>query len=573
MNPTNLLSYIYTTAAKHPDKPAFISETSAFTFSELKSKTEIIGSFIADKNIYNEPVLIFMEKSPEEISALLGVICSGNYYVALDLEMTYTRLSHIIDITESKLMICDKHTETKAESLGFKGKIYNYDEIITGKIVHEALLNIYQKTKDTDPVYIVFTSGSTGVPKGVVASHRNVIDYIEGLGEVLECDENTIFGNQAPLYLDASLKDIYTTLKYGATTYFIPKKLFMSPVKLIEYLNKHKINTVCFVASALTIFTKLSAFEYAKPKYLRVIAFGGEVFPLSHLKQWMKACPKAKFINLYGATESTGMSSYYVVDDVERLENSIPIGKPLPDTEIFLIDEEGNPIVKLLPDTEISAIDEEGNPTVKQSADMEIFQHDEKDLATEEPLPDTKISQIVDEGKTVGKGLRGEICIGGTGLALGYYKDVEKTKEKFVENPLNEGISKLIYKTGDIGYYGEDGEIYFAGRKDNQIKHRGYRIELEEIEACGNEISGVERGVCHYDNDKEIIIFFYEGSIETDKVKEYFRNKLAGYMVPGKIVKLAKLPNMAGGKIDRKALAILLHSQDRKPFILPNYAE
>ena len=536
MNPTNLLSYLYTTATKHPDKPAFISETSTFTFSELKSKTEIIGSFIANKNIYNEPVLIFMEKSPKEVSALLGVICSGNYYVTLDIEMAKTRLNHIIDITESKLMICDKHTKAKAESLDFKGKIYNYDEIITGEIDHEILLNICQKAKDTDPAYLVFTSGSTGVPKGVMASHRNVIDYIEGLGEILECDENTIFGNQAPLYLDASLKDVYTTLKYGATTYFIPKKLFMSPVKLIEYLNEHKINTICFVASALTIFTKLSVFEYVKPKYLRVIAFGGEVFPLNHLKQWMKACPKAKFINLYGATECTGMSSYYVVDNVERLENSIPIGKPLPDTEIFLIDEEGN-------------------PTVKQPADMEIFQHDEKDLATGQPLPDTKISQIVDEGKTVGKGLQGEICIGGTGLALGYYKDVEKTKEKFVNNPLSDGISKLIYKTGDIGYYGEDGEIYFAGRKDNQIKHRGYRIELEEIETCGNEAPGVERGVCHYDNDKEVIIFFYEGSIEPGKVKEYFRNKLAGYMVPGKIVKLANLPVMAGGKIDRKALA------------------
>ena len=498
MNPTNLLSYLYTTATQYPAKPAFISETSTLTFSELKSKTEIIGSFIANKNIYSEPVLVFMEKSPEEVSALLGVICSGNYYVALDLEMAETRLRHIIDITETKLMICDKHTKAKAESLDFKGKIYNYDEIVTGEIAREYLLKISQKAQDTNPVYLVFTSGSTGVPKGVMASHRNVIDYIEGLGEILECDENTVFGNQAPLYLDAALKDIYTTLKYGATTYLIPKKLFMSPVKLIEYLNEHKINTICFVASALTIFTKLSAFEYAKPEYLRIIAFGGEVFPLSHLKQWMKACPKAKFINLYGATECTGMSSYYVVEDMKSIENGIPIGKPLPDTEIFLLDE---------------------------------------------------------EGKTVGKGLQGEICIGGTGLALGYYKDVEKTKEKFVKNPLNEEISKLIYKTGDIGYYGEDGEIYFAGRKDNQIKHRGYRIELEEIEVCGNEIMGVERGVCHYDNDKEVIFFFYEGSIEPDKVKEYFRNKLAGYMVPGKIVKLVKLPVMSGGKIDRKALA------------------
>lgn len=501
MNPTNLLSYLYTTAAHYPYKPAFISETSTFTFSELKSKTEIIGSFIANKNIYSEPVLVFMEKSPEEVSALLGVICSGNYYVALDLEMAETRLSHIIDITESKLMICDKYTKAKAESLGFKGKIYNYDEIITGEIDHEILLNICQKAQDTNPVYLVFTSGSTGVPKGVMASHRNVIDYIEGLGEVLECDENTIFGNQAPLYLDASLKDIYSTLKYGATTYFIPKKLFMSPVKLIEYLNEHKINTICFVASALTIFTKLSAFEYAKPDYLKVIAFGGEVFPLSHFKQWKEACPDAKFINLYGATECTGMSSFYVPEDMKSIENGIPIGKPFPNTDIFLLDE---------------------------------------------------------NDKKVEKGSKGEICIGGTGLAIGYYKDVEKTKEKFVNNPLNDGMSKLIYKTGDIGYYGEDGEIYFAGRKDNQIKHRGYRIELEEIEACGNEAPGVERGVCHYDNDKEVIIFFYEGSIEPDKVKEYFRNKLAGYMVPGKIVKLAKLPVMAGGKIDRKALTNLI---------------
>lgn len=501
MNPTNLLSYLYTTATKHPSKPAFISETSTLTFSELKSKSEIIGSFIANKNIYSEPVLVFMEKSPEEVSALLGVICSGNYYVAIDLETAETRLRHIIDITESKLMICDKHTKAKAESLGFKGEIYNYDEIITGEIYHELLLNIYQKAKDTDPVYIVFTSGSTGVPKGVMASHRNVIDYIEGLGEILECDENTIFGNQAPLYLDASLKDVYTTLKYGATTYFIPKKLFMSPVKLIEYLNEHKINTICFVASALTIFTKLSAFEYAKPDNLKVIAFGGEVFPLSHFKQWKEACPDAKFINLYGATECTGMSSFYVPEDMKSIENGIPIGKPFPNTDIFLLDE---------------------------------------------------------NDKKVEKGSKGEICIGGTGLAIGYYKDVEKTKEKFVNNPLNDGMSKLIYKTGDIGYYGEDGEIYFAGRKDNQIKHRGYRIELEEIEACGNEAPGVERGVCHYDNDKEVIFFFYEGSIEPDKVKEYFRNKLAGYMVPGKIVKLAKLPVMAGGKIDRKALTNLI---------------
>lgn len=508
MKPTNILTYLDETATSYPDKPSFIGETSALTFLELKSNTEAIGSFIADKNIYNEPILVFMEKSPEEVSAILGVVRSGNFYVALDLDMPEARLDAIIDITKAKLMIVDGHTKEKAKSLGFSGDIYSYEEALSTQANDELLLDISHKAKETDTIYLVFTSGSTGVPKGVVASHRNVIDYIEGLGRVLECDENTVFGNQAPLYLDASLKDVYTTLKYGAATYFIPKKLFMSPVKLIEYLNEHKINTICFVSSALTIFTKLSAFDFAKPENLKVIAFGGEVLPISHLKQWMKACPGARFINLYGATECTGMSSYYVVYDVEKLGNCIPIGKPLPDTEIFLIDEEGNIIAN--------------------------------------PHP------------SAGGRYRGEICIGGTGLSSGYYKDDEKTTAKFVNYTLTGGRSILLYKTGDIGYFGEDGELYFAGRKDNQIKHRGYRIELEEIEACGGAFEGVDRGCCIYNPHKEVIIFFYEGRIEEGKVKENFRNKLASYMVPGKIIRLDRLPCMAGGKIDRKALLKLI---------------
>ena len=565
MKPTNILTYLDETAARYPDKLAFIGETSAFTFLELKSKTEAIGSFIADKNIYNEPILVFMEKSPEEVSALLGVVRSGNFYVAIDLDMPEARLDAIMAITKVKLMIVDGHTKEKAKSLGFSGDICSYEEALSRQINDGLLLDIRCKAKETDTIYLVFTSGSTGEPKGVVASHRNVIDYIEGLGMVLECDEKTVFGNQAPLYLDASLKDVYTTLKYGAATYFIPKKLFMSPVMLIEYLNEHRINTICFVSSALTIFTKLSAFDIAKPEYLKVIAFGGEVLPISHLKQWMKACPGARFINLYGATECTGMSSYYVVYDVEKLGNCIPIGKPLPDTEIFLIDEEGNILENPLLSTEISSKNK-GSGHIAKPDDTDILRYSEKDLSIGKLLPADETFHIAEEDSHIVKQSaemeilrhKGEICIGGTGLSSGYYKDEERTKEKFVNYQLTDGRSILLYKTGDIGYFGEDGELYFAGRGDNQIKHRGYRIELEEIEACGGAFEGVDRGCCIYNPEKEVITFFYEGRTEEGKVKENFRNKLASYMVPGKVVKLDKLPLMAGGKIDRKALSKLI---------------
>lgn len=497
MKPTNILSYLDNTVAIFPSKPAFVGESSSLTFLELKTESERIGSFIAGENLYGEPILVFMEKSPEEVAVFLGIIRSGNYHVALDLEMAETRLRHIINISEAKIMICDDYTKEQAESLGFEGKIYNYDEIYS-EVDSGLLSQIRERAIDTDPIYIVFTSGSTGLPKGVVANHRSVIDYIEELGKVLECDENTVFGNQAPLYLDACLKDFYTTMKYGATTYFIPKKLFMTPVELINYLNEHKINTICFVVSALTILTKLSAFDYAKPEYLKVIAFGGEVFPLNHLRKWQETCPRAKFINLYGPTECTGMSSFFVVKDIDELENGLPIGKAFPNTDIFLLDE-----------------------------------NDER----------------------AKKGNKGEICIRGTSLTLGYYKDFSRTNESFVQNPLNTKYPELIYRTGDIGYFGENGELYFVGRKDNQIKHLGYRIELEEIEACGSLIEGVTRGVCIYDKDNSIIKYIYEGRAENSVVKKFFREKLASYMVPGKIVKIDKLPIMAGGKIDRKRLS------------------
>lgn len=504
MRVKNVVEYLEDTVKNFPDKSAFIGDNSSLTFKELKIITEKIALFIREKEIFKKPVLVLMEKSPEEVATFLGVIRSGNYYVPMDMEMSETKLLHIISITESQLMICDDFSKKKAEEIGFTGEVYTYREMIVKFGLSndlsisdfERLTEIRRNTVDTDLVYIVFTSGSTGVPKGVVANHRSVIDYIEELGKVLECSEDTVFGNQAPFYLDACLKDIYTTLKYGATTYVIPKKLFMNPVALIKYLNDNKINTICFVASALTLLTRFDVFEYEIPKYLKLIAFGGEVFPFSHLKKWKIACPTAKFINLYGVTECTGMSSFYVVGNASDTAD-IPIGKPFPNTDIFLLK----------------------------------------------------------DGTGVRKGEKGEICIRGTSLTPGYYKDKKRTAEVFIQNPLNDAYPEIIYKTGDIGYFDDSGNLHFAGRIDNQIKHSGYRVELEEIEKVGNVIEGVNRGICIYNKDRDIIAFIYEGSAYKSFVKKAFRGKIASYMVPSEIIRLEKLPILSGGKIDRRAVA------------------
>ena len=321
-----------------------------------------------------------------------------------------------------------------------------------------------------------------------------MIDYIDNLSDVLHLDENSVFGNQTPLYLDACMKEVYPTLKYGATTYLIPKHYFMFPIKLVEYLNENHINTVCWVVSALTMISAFGTFDEIVPKYLRTVAFGSEVFPIKQFNLWKKTLPDTEFYNLYGPTEATGMSCYYHADRMFEEHEVIPIGRPFHNTQIMLLDEDGN-LVKA--------------------------------------------------------GEKGEICIHGTCLTHGYYANPEKTKEVFVQNPLNPYYPDLIYKTGDLGYLNDNGELVFASRKDYQIKHMGHRIELGEIEADVNLLDGVRSCCCVFVKEVNKIVLFYMGDIEKRQLTISLKERLPRHMIPNAIINLDKLPLTPNGKMDR----------------------
>lgn len=501
-----MTDYLEDTLTRFPDKLAFVGETSAFTFSQLKKEAESLATFLIEKKWYHKPIFVFMERSPEEVAAFLGIIKADNFHVALDLEMGDYRLKHILSIVEAPLMICDRFTVEKAETLGFTGEIILYEEAKRPPSLKK-LEEVGERVLDINPIYIIFTSGSTGVPKGIVANHRSVVDYIEEITQILDCDETTIFGSQAPLYLDTFLREFYTTLKTGATTYLLPKILFTSPVRLLAFFNEKKINTLSFVVSALTLFTKLGALNYERPKYLRTIAFGGEVFPLNHFEEWKRNCPEAKFINLYGPTECTGASSYYIVDKKRVYKDSIPIGKPLANCEMFLLDE---------------------------------------------------------EKRQVPKGEKGEICIRGTAVTMGYYGDRKRSSETFVQNPLQPNFLETIYRTGDIGYWDEEGNMVFVGRKDHQIKHRGYRIELEEIESVARSQAGVTDCVCVYQKEKERLYLVYLGEEMEMEVKKKLREILPAYMLPSKVVKLNHFPTLPSGKVDRFGILKRIERKDKR---------
>lgn len=498
----NVLEYLEKSAAKYPDKVAFTGLNTSVTFGQMLKISQAIGCSLIEVGAYKEPVVILMNRSPEMIVSFFGVISAGCYYVPIDEQMPSHRTELIIDQLKPRYIITDNKDNP---SIPEDATVLCYSDIVSNlceNIVPCDTLALRRSCAiDKDPIYIVFTSGSTGVPKGVITTHRCVIDYVEQLTTIIGANHDSVFGMQSPLYVDACLKEIYSTLKFGATTHIVPTTLFTQPVKLVEFLNEHQINIVCWVVPALTFISSLKTFKTIVPQHLKTIAFGSEVFPPKQLKVWRETLPDAKFINLYGPTEATGMCCHYEVTDKTDLEKPVPIGKPFPNKEILLLDENGN---------------------------------------------------MVQNGEV------GEICIRGISLSPGYFNNPEVTSKAFVQNPLNTLYPDLIYKTGDLGRYNEDGDLEFVSRKDFQIKHMGYRIELGEIEMLTCKVEGVENVCCLYDGEKKKISLFYMGTIEKGQLVATLKGKLPRYMIPNTVIQLDLMPLTANGKTDRNALKQML---------------
>lgn len=493
----NILEFLENTAPRLGDKTAFADESGSLSFDKLMHLARAGGSFLLGRGIYRQPVAVFMDKSPRTIAAFFAIIYAGCCYVPLEKGMPLHRLRMILQRLQPQAIICDDASAPVANDLGWDDKVIDSNELFAAEIDDEALAAIRRRQIDTDPAYIVFTSGSTGVPKGVTACHRSVIDYANSLCPVIGASEDSRFAMQVPLYVDACMKEILSVIKCGSTAFLMPQSLFMSPLRVLDFLNRYEINTICWVASALTLVSGLGAFEEGRPEHMKTVCFGSEVFPVKQLHLWQKACPEARFINLYGPTEATGMSFYFNVDRDFAEGEAIPVGRPFDNTDFFLLRED---------DTEAPA----GEP--------------------------------------------GEICIRGTALSLGYFDDPERTAAAFTQNPLNPHYPETVYRTGDIGRLNERGELVFISRKDSQIKNMGHRIELGEIESCACLCGGVESACCLFEKEKSKLYLYYMGTADEKSVQKHLRKELPRYMVPTKLCRMQTLPLLPNGKIDRKSL-------------------
>lgn len=496
----NILEYLEESARKFPNKISFADAQEAFTYAALVERAKRIGTRLSGFGTKGRPIAVVMEKSAAAMAAFMGSIYSGNFYVPIDVDMPKHRINTILMTLSPIAIIYNEKNAELVKSLDFRGTCIAYEQVMEEPIDEARLQIIRNESIDSDPIYALFTSGSTGVPKGVVVCHRSVIDYADWVVETFELDENTTFGNQTPFYFSMSVLDIYSTLRSGATLYLIPKNLFMFPIKLLEFINEKDINTIYWVPSALCMVANLRALEKITPKYLKNILFAGEVMPTKQLNIWRRHLPDCRYSNLFGPTEITDIGIYYTIDREFKDDEPIPIGNACDNVDAFLLNEQ---------------------------------------------------NQVVEKGSEE----IGEIYIRGSFLAHGYYNNESKTVEAFVQNPLNTAYPEIVYKTGDLARWNVHGELVYVSRKDFQIKHMGYRIELGEIEAAISAISGIELCVCIYDDKKDKIVLIYQGDTVTKKdILAEAKEKLPHYMIPNVIRQYETMPLNENGKINRKFL-------------------
>lgn len=497
----NVLEWLEESARKLPDKVAVSDVKNQLTFAELESRAKQTGTYIANQLSPRTPVALFLEKSSLCLATMLGAVYARCPYSVLDVRQPADRFNNIINTLQPGIIFTDEaNAQNAKDMLGDSPIPLVLISEATAQTDEALLAALRAEALDIDPLYVNFTSGSTGTPKGVAVCHRSVIDFIQPFTQLFGITQDDRIGNQAPFDFDVSVKDIYSSLRMGATLHLIPREYFSEPVKLMDFLCEREITTCTWAVSAMCFVSIMGGLSYRVPETINKVIFSGEVMPPKQLAKWRKALPDATYVNVYGPTEVTCNCTYHIIDREYAKDEVIPAGKAFPNEKVFLLDGD-NLITK--------------------------------------------------------PGQQGEICVAGTCLALGYYNAPERTAEAFMPNPLSTAFPERMYRTGDLAMWNEDGQLIYVGRKDHQIKHLGQRIELGEIEAAAQGTDGVTRACCLYDNRKKKINMFFTGEIASDGLLEELAKKLPHYMIPNQVTAIDAMPLTKNGKVDRNALAQL----------------
>lgn len=500
---TLVQQYFSESAAKFPDKPGVCCEDESLTFREVEAFTNAFARELQAAGVKRgQFVPFFMKKCVRSILSILSILKADCAYVPIDGKSPAQRLQSILATTHANVVIVDNESHALFKELvpaEKRPRIINISEFTPRNTAPIAAQNI-----SIDVAYVLFTSGSTGVPKGVMIPHKAIVDYIEWCVETYQLTDRDVISNHAPLYFDNSTFDLYCAFKTGATLHLAHEELNVVLPRLAKWIAEREITTFFCVPSVLTLLLRSRRLKPDSFPKLRHVIAAGEVLPRDILAEWMELYPQVQFTNMYGPTEITVDCSYHIIREKPGKDVlSIPIGKARNNMELFVRMENGD------------------------------------------------LSQAV--------GAQGELLVRGTAVAYGYLGDAERTQKAFVQNPLHKTFHDPLYCTGDLVRIDDNGDFLFLGRADDQIKYLGYRIELGEIEASLVGIEGVHEGVVVFNNsaneaERELgaLVSLYDG-FDAEALRQQLAKRLPVYMVPTRIkVTTEDFPRTPNGKYDRK---------------------
>lgn len=502
--------------ARSPQKTAvdFLEENVAYR--DLDIYTNQLANTLKGLAVkQGDRVCFCLPKSINSLKSILGILKADACYVPLDAFSPRSRLRKIVEDAQPRAFIVDQTTLEQVsrlkEDISSKAKVIVLAERVEGlpadfvseeEILKQTKSEPVSQNRGSDLAYIFYTSGSTGLPKGVMISHSNLISATDWAVREFDIAAKDVLSSHPPFHFDLSTFDIYSAFKAGASLCIVPEKLSLFPASLLDFIEEKGITVWNSVPSLLIYLARSGLLNKNRIPTVKKVLFNGEVFPTKFLAQWMKTFPEKEFVNMYGPTEATVQSTFYRIKEVPTdLEKPVPIGRSCGNAEVFA---------------------------------------------------------LKDDGSLVKKGERGELYVAGKGVGLGYWRDEEKTKACFVPNPLseNEDSPARTYQTGDLVFLREDGNYEFLGRRDHQIKYQGHRIELGEIESALYSLDYVDGAVCFdcqgSQGETEIIsLLVLNRPKEAREIKDRLKDIVPGYMIPHKIEFRKSLPQTSSGKIDR----------------------
>ncbi len=504
-----LHEHLFRVEASHDSKAAVVWPTGMLTHAQLRQSARRVAGRLGKSAIgRGNRVIVCLPKCAEAVQAIMGILASGAAYVPVDFSLPAARLKKVVADARASLMITAPMVEKKLREAGPADGIAPLVVVSeTGTGHGLAPWTAGSPAADPAPVELddtaamLYTSGSSGEPKAVMLSHRNIGSFVQWAVHKFGLQPDDRFSSHAPFHFDLSTIDLFASLNVGASVFLVSEKMAIFPAAVVRAVAEHRCTIWYSVPTALQLMLDHGGLGRLPLPSLRTVLFAGEAFPAAALRRLMLTLPSPRYVNLYGPTETNVCTYHILPDPPDERQKTIPIGLPCEHLEVRLLDDDRQPV-------------------------------------------------------TLGQ--TGEICVFGLAVMQGYWRKEELTRSVRFQGRQDS------YRTGDLGSIEEDGLIHFRGRRDQQIKIRGHRVELLEIEGVVTTHPQIARAAvvwsCPQDLDGKLIAFVVPTSGQNPAsmaLRRYCATELPAHAVPASFVIVERLPTTSRGKIDRAGLAEL----------------